>query len=384
MKKKSPYIALIEHSRNWIFDLPDSDLLMPLLYKRFTPEEAAFLSRFPHMPHTLEQLSDLFGIPGEELKALMDPMIRKGFIYRVEGRSAVRYTFTDPIFFFGRLPGWRGEDNEWNRAYVPLFNQYYDQHQGADFLGHPTKGLRAIPIRGAIADSRQVLPYEDLMQFVEQEEYHTVSTCPCRHSHNLDPNSPTCKHETENCLHFGRLGHYIVKHGMGREITREETLEILDNAAEAGLVHAISNTRHGMDTICNCCACCCIFLRPVRLPPGMKREYHQPSNYRLEHNEESCIACGLCEKRCPVDAIHLEPREDAPKPEEGKKLRPRDLKRVVYDPGPCIGCGVCVQKCPTDSIRLVKKGTEEDIPESMSEAGKRMLMERNRDLTKIF
>ena len=84
------------------------------------------------------------------------------------------------------------------------------------------------------------------------------------------------------------------------------------------------------------------------------------------------------------NAIRLEPREDAQGPEEGKKLRPRDLQKVVYDPDICIGCGVCVHKCPTGSIRLVKSDVEENIPESFSEAGARMLRERGRDLSKIF
>jgi NAD-dependent dihydropyrimidine dehydrogenase PreA subunit len=384
MNKTGPYDALIRHTRNWIFDLPDSDLLIPLLKKRFTPEEAGFLARFPHIPITLEQLSEQFGIPEEEFEAYIQPMIRKGFIYRVEGRSAVRYTLTDPIFFLERMPGWKGEDNDWNREIAPMINQYYIRHQGADFLGHPTKGLRAIPVVGTITDTREILPYENVLQFVEQEEYHTVSTCACRHRHNMDPNFPACKNEMEVCLHFGRLGKYIVKHDMGREITREETLEILKNAADAGLVHGISNTRHGMDTICNCCACCCLFLEPLELPHGVKREYHQPSNYRVEHNDDTCIACGKCAKRCPIDAIRLEPREDLPEPEDGKKLRPRDLKKVVYDPSPCIGCGVCVHKCPTGSIYLVKKDTVEDIPESFSDAGMRMLKERERDLTRIY
>jgi NAD-dependent dihydropyrimidine dehydrogenase PreA subunit len=380
----NPYDALIEHTRNWIFGLPDADVLMPLLEKRFTPEEAGFLARFPHMPNTLEQLSQQFSMPEDEFESYIQPMVRKGFIYWVEGRTAVRYTFTEPVFFFGRMPGWKGEDNAWNREFAPLFNQYYNGHLGADFLGHPTKGLRAIPIAKTIADPRQVMPYEDVLQFVEQETYHTVSTCPCRHMNNLDPDKTKCKHETEACLHFGRLGHYIVKHDMGREISREETLEILENAANAGLVHGISNTKHGMDTICNCCACCCIFLRPVDLPPGKKREYHQPSSYRVEHNDDTCIACGKCERRCPVDAIRLEARENAPEPQEGKKLRPKDLKKVVYDPAPCIGCGVCVHKCPTGSIQLVKLEEEADIPESHSDAGRRMIQERNLDLSKIF
>ena len=51
----------------------------------------------------------------------------------------------------------------------------------------------------------------------------------------------------ENCLHFNELGRYIVKNGLGREITKEETLEILKEAADAGLVHGLQNTEEAPD-----------------------------------------------------------------------------------------------------------------------------------------
>lgn len=384
MDKQKTYQAFIGHTRNWIFNLPESELLMPLMELRFTPEQAAFLSKFPHFPTALEQLSERFDIQEEELKKIMLPMIREGFIYEVEGKSATRYSLMDPVFFLERMPGWKGEDTAHLRKLYPLINKYYIDHQGADFMGHPTKGLRAIPIAKTIEDAKQVLPYEDVIAYVEQEEYHTVSACACRHRHNMDPAFENCKHELDVCLHFGRLGHYAVKHGMGREIKKEETLEILARCADAGLVHGISNSQKGMDTICNCCSCCCLFLEPIKLLSGMKREHHAPSNYRVEYNEKTCIACGKCAGRCPISAIELKDREKQPQPEPGKKLRPKDLKEVVYHEEICIGCGVCVHKCPTQSIKLVKREMQINTPATVVEAGQRMLMERGRDLGRLF
>jgi NAD-dependent dihydropyrimidine dehydrogenase PreA subunit len=116
----------------------------------------------------------------------------------------------------------------------------------------------------------------------------------------------------------------------------------------------------------------------------MKREYHVPSNYRVEYNEKTCIACGKCAGRCPINAIELKDRENPPQPKDGKKLKPKDLKKVVYHEGSCIACGVCVHKCPTQSIRLVKRETPVDTPATIVEAGQRMLMERGRDLGRLF
>jgi Pyruvate/2-oxoacid:ferredoxin oxidoreductase delta subunit len=314
----------------------------------------------------------------------MAQLLKKGLLYEVSGKSAVRYSLTDALFGSYRMPGWAGIDDEWNRAYAPLSNQYYIQHIGADFMGHPTKGLRAIPIEQTIKDTRQIMPYEDIMAFVEQEDYHTVSTCACRHRHNLDPDFATCKHETLNCLHFGSLGRYIVKYGLGKEISPEQTREILKNAADAGLVHGISNYKSKMDTICNCCSCCCLFLESITIAPPNPRG-HQRSNYRVEHNQETCKSCGLCQKRCPIKAIELKDRTEQMDSHPGENLKHPYKKEVAYDPDRCIGCGVCVHKCPTQSLKLVRRGEfEEDFPENPSDAGNRMLRERERDLSKIF
>ena len=383
MPDEEVYERLMGRLRSWLFDLPDSESLMPLLKLRFSYEEAEFLSRFPFMPSTLDQVAERIDFPEEQLIRKMQPMIKKGLIFAFEGKSTTRYAFADQVFFLYRMPGWKGEHDEWNRKILSLANEYDVNHFGADMVGHKTKGLRAIPISQTIRDTRQILPYEDVLQYVEREKYHSVSSCACRHRHNIDTNFETCKHDTETCLHFGKLGHYSVQQGMGRQITREETLAILKKSADAGLVHGISNAKKGIDTICNCCSCCCLFLEPVKMP-ALMRGKHQRSNYLVRHDAQTCKACGLCEKRCPVNAIELRDKEVAPRPEGGRKPKAKDLKFVAYDSEQCIGCGVCVHKCPTQSLSLVRREQEEDIPETFSELGRRFLMERGRDMSKIF
>ncbi len=383
MSETHAYADLMDHMKNWLFGLPNPEEFMNILRLRFTPGEAAFLSRFPHMPHTLDQLSEVYGIVPNKLLDKMDPMIKKGLIYEVEGRNAVRYSFPDHLFFLMRMPGWKGENNEENRKLLPMVNRYYINDFGADFMGYPTKGLRAIPIARTVKDPRVVTPYEDVLRFVEQQDYHSVSTCPCRHRHRLDPDVPDCEHEIRNCLHFGKLGRYIVKHAMGEEISREETLEILAKAADAGLVHGLSNSLTNPDTICNCCSCCCLFLEPIHMP-GPLPKGHQPSNYKVEQNRDTCVACGKCVKLCPMNALELRDRPDAPKPAQGTKLEPKDLKEVLYDLDRCIGCGVCAHKCPTQSLRLERREEEQDYPHSMGDAGRRMMTERGRDFSKVY
>lgn len=359
MTEKTAYSRFINHLQNWVIGLPESEYLYPLLEARLSPEEADFLADFPFLPHAIEQLAEKFATSVEEMGVKLDPLAARGLLFRHQSKETVRYALNDSIFLFYRSPFWAGYTDEKTKTYATLANQYFFNDMGAEFGAHPTRGLRAIPLENTIKDERQVIPYEDLVKVLEQEEYFCTATCPCRHRKNADPNAPTCKHETFNCLHFGRLARYMVANGMGKEISREETMEILRTAAEAGLVHGISNTKEGMDSICNCCKCCCLFLEPLKqpqIPRGL-----QASNYLIEIDAETCKGCGLCVKRCPMKALRLV--------DEISTLTP-EL---------CIGCGVCAYKCPTQSLGLVHREKEQDFPLNFRDMAFRMAKERGRD-----
>jgi ferredoxin len=66
----------------------------------------------------------------------------------------------------------------------------------------------------------------------------------------------------------------------------------------------------------------------------------------VEINPVTCRACGLCLKRCPMDALQLRYSTQA---------KNKFSKAPVVDPEVCLGCGVCVHKCPTQSLVLRRR-----------------------------
>jgi NADH-quinone oxidoreductase subunit F/NADP-reducing hydrogenase subunit HndC len=63
-------------------------------------------------------------------------------------------------------------------------------------------------------------------------------------------------------------------------------------------------------------------------------------SYRVEPAQ--CVACGLCFKNCPNDAIRLEETFD----ESTHSV----MKKAVIDMAKCIHCGLCFEICPKDAI----------------------------------
>jgi len=80
-----------------------------------------------------------------------------------------------------------------------------------------------------------------------------------------------------------------------------------------------------------------LFSKPAtRLYPSEPAPIPENERGRVVYDMSKCIFCGLCEKRCPTNAIMMD----------------RQNKRQSVSRAKCIACGVCIESCPTDAIEM--------------------------------
>lgn len=89
-----------------------------------------------------------------------------------------------------------------------------------------------------------------------------------------------------------------------------------------------------------------VFNKPATLMyPVVEREWQERTRGSIGIEEDKCILCGICSKRCPADAINVDRKE-------GKW----EIHRMQ-----CIQCGECVEACPKDCLIMENKYTEPGV-----------------------
>ena len=151
------------------------------------------------------------------------------------------------------------------------------------------------------------------------------------------------------------LRHYYLENSIGRRVSREECLEIMDQAEKAALVLCTHNEQD-LTNVCSCCGCCCGWLRSLKSyeRPGD----HALSSFRAGIDPSLCKACDTCGERCQMDAIVSE----------------NGARRV--DPARCIGCGLCLPTCPEKAVSLTARPDAAVPPANFVERSMRILAER--------
>jgi len=334
------YQKLVEHLNESLLGLPKGPTLIQVLKVVFPPDEAEIALRLPMQNTKLSALIALYP-ETENLEEILNRMVEHGTVFcnQDSGQEKV-YRLLSGLGGWLETPFWGGKDTPLAREMAPLFKKIRTQ-EFSDELSRGAPMVRVIPVSESLNNNSEVLPYDQLVPKIETASYRAVAFCPCRQASNLL--SEGCDHTVENCLHFGAFARFMVDHDMAREITYDETLSILENARQEGLVHVANNMDDHIVSICSCCTCGgCFWLVTVK---EMNRGVLLPSNYVAVVNEDQCTMCGTCEERCPMDAIVV-----------------GDGDCATVNADDCIGCGVCTPTCDDEAVKLALRETIKTPP----------------------
>jgi ferredoxin len=345
------YEALAKHLDNLPGGFPatESGIELRILKRLFSPQEAELATCLSLMPEPVTVIAQRTGREKAALASMLEQMARKGLIFRKSKNGKKFYSAAQ--FVIGI---WEYHLNDLDEGLVRDVNEYLPYLARETWAKTETKQLRVVPVSKQIAAGATVASYDDAEQIIRQQSKIVVQPCICRKEHNFV--GETCDYPVEVCLSFGSAAFYYEENKLGRAISTEEALEILDKGRKAGLVIQPGNAQKSAN-ICMCCGCCCQVLKNIKQQEKPAQMVH--SNYVARVDEQSCTACETCVERCHMEAICVD-------------------ETAHVDPDRCIGCGVCVPECPADALIYEQKAPSETYvpPRSVAETYLKIAKER--------
>ena len=298
---------LQKYTRSLKYDDPEYWALDAVL----TKEEARFLLNFKktRVPYDVPALAKMNDMSEEDVEKMVKHLCWVGMLEMTrEGPQKTKH-YSVPIF----VPG--------SAEFMMMNDELTDAHpELATFfnlmtqmplenvtpmipLGGAGVGMHVIPVEKAIEHENQSVSVEHISHWLNKYDKYSVGQCTCRKQQTMRGEG-SGQINGEFCMGMGDMAEYQVDKGMGRYISYEEALEVLERAERHGFVHQITNI-DGEDkivAICNCAAGVCNALRTSQLynTPNMSR-----SAYRAHVESEKCVACGKCVEVCPVGAAKL-------------------------------------------------------------------------------
>jgi Pyruvate/2-oxoacid:ferredoxin oxidoreductase delta subunit len=332
------------------FRLPKHKSVDEMLRAIFTEEEVTLASVFEKVDYLLpvDKISQLSGVPMDVATNVLNDMAYKGKLLKI-GSSFAIMPFSpgliDSYFNHNRDSPDRMEKAAKAARELYYIGQSFELSAG-DYTffrviatAEPVE--KTIEVNKTMKVEHQVLPYEVLKDYLSKANLFAVVPCPCRNAAKYSGHP--CKRTKENyCVTIGSSAAIVLSQGLGRKVSFNELLDIMQKAEKAGLVHEAINAQETSTFICNCCPCCCGFLRSVK--EFQNYNAITKSNFVPRTDNDLCTKCETCVKICPMEArYHHWPHSE-------------DLSddMIILREELCIGCGVCASNCPSKAISLEK------------------------------
>jgi Na+-translocating ferredoxin:NAD+ oxidoreductase subunit B len=333
------------------FPATSTGVEIEILKKLFTEDDARlFLTLSPFL-ETPESVAGREGKPVQEIAERLEDMAGRGLLFRLKRGDGVKY---------GAIPFMHGimefQIRKIDRELALLLEQYFAAGFTKAIAGSAETFLRPIPIHETIEGLQQVAPFDDARKILKGTKLIVVAPCLCRKGKDLVQSS--CGKPSEACFMFGSMAQFYLDNNLGRQVTADEAISILEECHEAGLVTQPSTAQNPAG-MCNCCGDCCGILKSLK-------EFPRPaelvlSNYFIAADARDCSGCGLCLDRCQMEALRL-----------------GDGDTVEADLTRCIGCGLCVTTCPTGCLHLEKKPEDQYRTPPATSAEQMLVMARKR------
>ncbi len=315
----------------------------------FTEDEARIALQLDYVPMGVKSIQEKMGNNAPSLEKLgkkLDEMCKKGSITgRINGGSweYFLHPWVVGLYEMALLSAWRD-----NRSVEPLQNMG-DEFKKKFFLNTVVLDqlmFRTIPINESIKPENHISTYDEIYKIIEESKgKFVVMPCVCKTRGKNEGNPCNVTNRIETCMAIGNYGDTNAKAGIGREISKEEALEIARKNAEEGLVYQTENSK-SPNWLCGCCGDCCTILNSLKALP--KPAEFARGNFQAYVEVNLCIGCGTCVTRCKMDAVVVG---------ENK------IASIDYDR--CIGCGVCVPTCNPGAMQLKRRDQEEEPEEDL-------------------
>ena len=364
-KTSKSFVSLQERLDKSPQGAPATETLFKILEVLFTEKEAELVSVLPIRMFTLEKAAKIWKKSEKESKEILNELSDKGIMVDIADGDSKRYILAPTMAGFFEFSIMRTDGKFDNKLLSELFHQYINVED--QFL------KRIFAIKPQIArtfvhedmlsekDSMTILDYERATKVIDTATCITVGTCYCRHK--MEHAGKACDMPQDVCLSFNACAKSLANHGIAKEISKEKAHEIIKKCINLGLVQIGDNVQDKVSFICNCCGCCCEALVSYKRL-GYTTKIN--TNYVPKVKVESCTGCGVCAKKCPVDAITIV------------------NKKAVIDEDKCIGCGVCARFCNFDSIKMTRRKETQFVPKDTFERFVLEAIDANRLQNLIF
>jgi len=314
----------------------ENSIMIPKIIDALADEKEVSLVIAASPPATVEELAKKTELPVDVVEQMIDPLFKKGLLFKSKKPDATRYYRVRSLLQFHDAtilaPDATEEFFDLWRAYHK--KEFKEDHKRIESM-LPRSAVRVVPVNIALEPDTRVAPFEDVKQIVANAGSLAVTPCTCR---VVDG---SCGKTVDVCIQINKAADYALERGSGRELSKDEAIEMLKQCEEEGLVHTVGNSRGLGHIICNCCKDCCINW-PGPRTSGVN--FTSPSRFTAVVDSDLCTACEECVERCYFDAIEID-----------------DLAEI--DEEKCMGCGLCAVTCPVEAISLKEIREEAFVPE---------------------